>query len=465
MACTTILVGKKASYDGSTMIARTEDSQSGVFTPKEFLVVPPEDQPRHYQSVLSNFSIDLPDNPLRYTSVPDALGKDGIWGEAGINSANVAMSATETITTNARVLGADPLVKDGFGEEDMLTLVLPYIKTAREGVLRLGQLLETYGTYESNGIAFSDTEEIWWLETIGGHHWIARRVPDDAYVTNPNQLGIDHYEFENPDDYLASPDIRNFINKHHLDLTYSNEHFNPRYAFGSQRDKDRHYNTPRAWAMQKFLNPEKDYDPKSFFIPWCQKPYRKITVEDVKYVLSLHYQDTPYDPYGPQGDAVSQRQFRPIGINRTSQTALLQMRPNKPSETTGIQWLAYGSMPFGTMVPFWTQVGTTPAYFRQTTDKVDTGNFYWSNRLIAAICDPHFQQHEADLDAYVETTMALGHAMINHVDTALANGESIDFEAENQKISDQIQSETDKLLAKVLDDASNLMTNRFSMSD
>ena len=59
MACTTILVGKKASYDGSTMIARTEDSQSGVFTPKEFLVVTPEDQPRHYQSVLSKFSIDL----------------------------------------------------------------------------------------------------------------------------------------------------------------------------------------------------------------------------------------------------------------------------------------------------------------------------------------------------------------------------------------------------------------------
>lgn len=55
--------------------------------------------------------------------------------------------------------------------------------------------------------------------------------------------------------------------------------------------------------------------------------------------------------------------------------------------------------------------------------------------------------------------------MINHVDNALANGESIDFESENQKISDKIQSETDKLLAKVLDDASNLMTNRFSMSD
>ena len=32
MACTTILVGKKASYDGSTMIARNDDSGSGHFT-------------------------------------------------------------------------------------------------------------------------------------------------------------------------------------------------------------------------------------------------------------------------------------------------------------------------------------------------------------------------------------------------------------------------------------------------
>ena len=65
MSCTTILVGKDASYDGSTIIARTEDSQSGEFTPKQFIVVKPEDQPRHYKSVLSSFEIDLPDNPMR----------------------------------------------------------------------------------------------------------------------------------------------------------------------------------------------------------------------------------------------------------------------------------------------------------------------------------------------------------------------------------------------------------------
>ena len=49
---------------------------------------------------------------------------------------------------------------------------MPYIASAREGVTFLGNLLEKYGTYEMNGIAFQDENEIWWLETIGGHHWI-----------------------------------------------------------------------------------------------------------------------------------------------------------------------------------------------------------------------------------------------------------------------------------------------------
>ena len=49
MACTTILVGKKASYDGSTMIARNDDSGSGHFTAKKFVVVHPEEQPKTYR--------------------------------------------------------------------------------------------------------------------------------------------------------------------------------------------------------------------------------------------------------------------------------------------------------------------------------------------------------------------------------------------------------------------------------
>ena len=53
MPCTTILVGKRATYDGSTMMARNEDSGAGHFTAKKLTVVLPKDQPRHYKSVIS----------------------------------------------------------------------------------------------------------------------------------------------------------------------------------------------------------------------------------------------------------------------------------------------------------------------------------------------------------------------------------------------------------------------------
>ena len=235
MPCTTLLVGKNASYDGSTIVARNEDAPSGEFTAKRYNIVKPSDQPRHYRCVISHLEIDLPEEPMRYSSVPNADLKEGIWGEAGVNEANVSMSETETLTTNERVLGADPLVRlqpacgalpevpGGIGEEDMLTLVLPYIRSAREGVLRLGDLLERYGTYEMNGIAFQDVDEIWWLETVGGHHWIAKRVPDDVYVVVPNQLSIDSFDlddaFGEQAEHLCSADLREWMAENHLDLT------------------------------------------------------------------------------------------------------------------------------------------------------------------------------------------------------------------------------------------------------
>ena len=116
-----------------------------------------------------------------------------------------------------------PAQPGGLGEEDMVTLVLPYAKSARDGVRILGDLLERYGTYENNGIAFSDVDEIWWLETIGGHHWIAKRVPDDAYVTMPNQLGIDSFDLDDAEgaqaDHMCSADLRSWMAEWHLDLT------------------------------------------------------------------------------------------------------------------------------------------------------------------------------------------------------------------------------------------------------
>ena len=102
-SCTTILVGKNATYDGSTMMARTEDAPAGNFFEKKHIVVKPEEQPKHYKSVLSKCEIELPDNPMQYTAMPNAIPDEGIWGEAGINIKNVAVSETETISSNPLV--------------------------------------------------------------------------------------------------------------------------------------------------------------------------------------------------------------------------------------------------------------------------------------------------------------------------------------------------------------------------
>ena len=488
MACTTILVGKDASYDGSTIIARNEDSANGEFNPKRFIVVKPEEQPREYKSVISHLTITLPDDPLQYTAVPNADLKEGIWGEAGVNEANVAMSATETLTTNERVLGADPFVEytpakgdepevpGGIGEEDFLTIVLPYVKTAREGVQRLGALLEEFGTYEMNGVAFSDSNEIWWLETVGGHHWIAKRVPDEAYVTMPNQLGIDEFDLEDAlgdqEAHMCSEDLAEFIETNHLDLAVENTTpFNPRDAFGSHSDSDHVYNTPRAWYMQRFLNPydevwdgpDADFTPRSDDLPWCMVPEKKITPEDVKYVLSSHYQGTPYDPYA--ATASERGIYRPIGVNRNDFMALLQMRPDVPEDFRAVEWLAFASNAFNTMVPFYANVDTTPEYLSNTTGDVSTDNFYWASRLLAAMADASYAKSVFHIERYTLSVGSKANGIINTYDDAQRAARAALRTKANEELAAMVRAETTDALNKVLFELSSGMKNAYSRSD
>jgi dipeptidase len=500
MPCTTLLVGKKASYDGSTIIARNEDSPSGVFEPKKFVVVEPSQQPRHYVSVLGHTAIDLPDNPMRYTALPNAIATDGIWAAAGVNTANVAMSATETLTTNERVLGADPFVSfvpaqgepgqagyvpeqpGGISEEDMVTITLPYVRSAREGVRRLGSLLQEFGTYEMNGIAFSDLDEVWWLETVGGHHWIARRVPDDAYVTMPNQLGIDQFDLDDAlgpqENFMCSPDLREFVLANHLDLSLDGQ-LNPRDAFGSHSDADHVYNTPRAWVMQRFLNPhsniwdgpDADYRPEDDDIPWCRVPERKVTIEDVKYALSLHYQGTPFDPYGTHGPSDRRGAYRPIGINRNSQLHVIQLRPYEPEATRALEWLAFSSNAFNALVPFYANVDRTPEYLANTTAHVTTESFYWANRIVAGLADAHFSACAPHVERYQQAVPARAYQVLRATDAAVREDgtgyceAAATLAAANDQIAAMLREETDKLLDNVLLTAGNGMRNGFSRSD
>ena len=486
MSCTTILVGKMASNDGSTMIARTED---GHFDVKRLTVVNPKNQPRKYKTKLSHLEIELTEEPMRYTACPNVDPKEGVWAASGINAANVGITATETITSNPRVLAADPLVeyrkaknrreKDvpgGIGEEDIVLLVLPYIHSAREGVLRLAKLLETYGTYEMNGIAFNDENEVWWLETIGGHHWIARKVPEDRVVINPNQFGMDEFDLEDAfgkqEAYLCSADLREFIRENHLDLNRDGK-FNPRNIFGSRRDRDHLYNTPRAWFMGRYLTPEShrwegpdaEFTPESDNIPWSLRPDRKVAAEDVQYLLSSHYQGTDYDPYLNR-DTGRRGMYRSIGINRTGVTTICQIRPDVPETIKGVEWICFGSTTFGAFLPFYTAVSRVPDYLSRITLDSNTENYYWGSRLIGALADSCYVAASQEIERYQTAVNAKGREIIRDYDRKMT--ESGDFsltEEANEKLAAMAKEETISTLNKVLQAASEKMKNGYNMAD
>ncbi len=348
--------------------------------------------------------------------------------------------------------------------------------------MRLGSLLEQYGTYENNGIAFQDVDEIWWMETLGGHHWMARRVPDEAYVVMPNQLGLDSFDFEDAygaqHDFMCSADLKEFVDAHHLNLALDEE-FNPRDAFGSHSDADHVYNTPRAWVLQRFFNPREniwdgadaDYRPSDNDLPWCRVPERKITIEDVKEALSNHYQGTPFDPYAKKGNLAEQGLYRPIGINRTAQLVCVQIRPYMPEAFRTIEWITFASNVFNAFCPLYANVNRVPSYVNHTPANVSTESFYWASRLIAALADPHFSENIAHIEHYQENVAWRGHQLLEHWEATIreqkaAYGDgSKTLEQANDALAAMLREETDRALKLILDTTSRLMKNRFARED
>ncbi|MFC6182021.1 C69 family dipeptidase [Lactiplantibacillus daowaiensis] len=411
-ACTSILIGKNATADGSTMIGRNEDSRAAWA--KKMVIHPHQefDDPQTFKSndVDHPFTMTLPTIRAKYTATPEWTPKYGLFEEDGINEYGVAMSATESAYCNARVLAADPYVQDGIGEEAMVTVTLPYIRSAREGVERLGQIIETKGTYETNGILFSDAEEVWYMETGAGHYWVAQRIPDDAYAVVANQLAIQEIDLADHENYLFAKDIRDFVVDN--DLVNSANGFNFRDVFGTQDLSDQHYNTPRVWDGQRYFTPELKQDPESFELPFIQRANRLIHVDEAQHYLASHYEGTPFDPVGSGTDADKHR-YRPISLAKTQESHVLQIRPDMPVNLSGIHWLAMGVSAESVYVPFYAGAATTPAAYQVATEKYDPTAAYWIFKLAGVLVDAHYHELHGKLqDVQKNLAIELGHHVI-----------------------------------------------------
>lgn len=398
-ACTSVLVGKKASIDGSTMIARNDDTFRPL-TPQRFFVIPAQKgQNQVWVSNKNGFRAKLPQNAQRYLITPNAdVAHEGVFGESGFNEKNVAMSATESVYGNERALACDPWIQNGLAEDSLQSLVLPYIDSAKDGVKYLGKLIAKYGSPEGNGVLFADQNDVWYMEIVTGHQWVAERIPDDAYAICANEVAIQQVDFNDPKNFMWAPHLQEFVKKNRLN---PDKHgFNFRHIFGTFNQEDRCYNTPRVWYGQHLLNPEIQQSPTSPNLPFICHTEHKICVEDVEKILGSHYNETPYDPFG-KGSDVDRHRFRPIAMNRTQNSHVLQVRNDVPADRAGVMWLCFGVPAFAPYVPFIANTKATDPSYEHTPLSMDDKSAYWMYRKLSMLVESHYAQFAPEDDKFL----------------------------------------------------------------
>ena len=465
-ACTSIMVGKKASMDGATYISRNEDRLVAIH-PKR-IIVQPAVSGRHetYVSPYNNMTAPYPESGYRYTSTPDANQSAGPNEEDGFNEKNVGMSATESVYANEKVLAFDPYVKNGLAEDSLATLVLPYIDSARDGVKYLGDLVAKYGSAEGNGLQFNDKDEVWYMEVVTGHQWVAVRIPDDSYAVAANQVAIQDIDFNDPDNYMWADGIQEFVEENNLNPDFDRWDF--RHIFGTDTEQDHHYNTPRVWFAQRYLNPiaSANQTPESPDMPFIRKPEHKISLEDIQYLLKSHYNETKYDPLG-DGNDHDRHVYRAISLSRTAQSHILQMRNNVDAKHAAIQWVEFGVPSFCAYVPFFANADDTDYSYRHFPKKMNLKSAYWLNEALAMVVESHYTDFmQADLD-YQDALNEWAQRRIAQVDDHAKNltGTKLTtyLTGQNHKIARHYNKKAKKLLFKLITEGTELSALTFKM--
>lgn len=464
-ACTSVLVGKKASIDGSTMIARNDDTFLPL-TPQRFYMHPAvSDRHETWVSKQNGFTAPMPENGYRYQAVPNVeVDEKGVYAESGFNEKNVGMSATESVYGNERALSCDPLVANGLAEDSLPSMVLPFINSARDGVRYLGNLIKEYGSPEGNGVLFNDKDEVWYMEIVTGHHWVAQRIPDDAYAITANQVAIQQVDFDDPDNFMYSEGIQEFVENNHLNTDQHGWNF--RHIFGTSNEKDRFYNTPRVWFGQSYLNPEIKQKPTSSELPFICRTEKKISVEDIEYILGSHYNETEFDPLS-SGNEETKTKFRPISMNRTQNSHVLQIRTDVPEDKAAIMWLCFGVPAFSPYVPFFANATDTDPTYSETPAHCDDVSAYWMYRKLSVLVEAHYQQfHQVDVD-YLTASKEKLRAHVNQAleeSKGLSGAELTNFLTEqNYAIVKEMRIKTEHLIHFLFEQSLTLSKLTYNM--
>ncbi len=384
--CTSVIVGEKATADGSFMIARSADSSA--LKAQHFVIHPACDHPEGamYRTKDHNgataFEYPMPAHAMRYTTVPN--WQTQLHGAVGFNEAGVGLTGTESIFARDDALALDPYNKaTGITEDDIPEVLLPRCRTAREACALLGRIIEEQGAGEGFGVGFADATDVWYLETGTGHQWIAHRTPADKYMATGNQGRLREFDPAR-EDMMGSATVMSFAKEHGFWNPETDGAFDFAKAYTRNDSRDRVYNDPRVWIMQKRLNPsiEQPVDDGRNFEVYLT-PEKKITVEDLKAIMRDHFEGTEHDPYagGLRGD----EPWRPVSVFRTYESHVMQVRPWLPKAIGNVIYLAFGMADLSVYLPYYAGLEAVPVHYGMGTCSADRLSVYWKYRKLQTL--------------------------------------------------------------------------------
>ena len=451
--CTTIIIGQEQTADGSMIVARSEDWDA--MEAKNYEIFEDTDNgPREFVAKDSPFRCELPEKALGYSAL-SPYNLHGHWGSAGFNTAGVGMSATESIFSNDEVLKHDPLVENGVAENSVFNITLPYVHTAREGVERLGMLIEKYGIAEGFGIGFVDSKEIWYLETACGHRWLACRMPKDQYFVTGNQSRFRTYDPNDKENYLASADLIEFAEKHGL-YNPAQGAFDFHEAYARDIKLDTTYNYPRVWGLQQLFSPEIKNDVTKNTFPVFAKAAHKVTLTELRTAFRFHYDNTEHDPYL---NSNPKEPYRPVSIFRTTQTHLLQVRPELPQAIGCVNYVAMGMADLGVFLPLYQGITSYPEAYTKGNGESSDDSAYWKFRKIMVLGMTNYNKYAPVIkEAYAKFEAETDQRQREMEEEYLRI-----YKTQPLHAKDMLQAFSDKILNSALDLANRLQEKLFTL--
>jgi len=451
--CTTIIIGQEQTADGSMIVARSEDWDA--MEAKNYEIFEGTDNgPREFVAKDSPFRCELPEKALGYSAL-SPYNLHGHWGSAGFNTAGVGMSATESIFSSDEILKHDPLVENGVAENSVFNITLPYVHTAREGVERLGMLIEKYGIAEGFGIGFVDSKEIWYLETACGHRWLACRMPKDQYFVTGNQSRFRTYDPNDKENYLASADLIEFAEKHGL-YNPAQGAFDFHEAYARDIKLDTTYNYPRVWGLQQFFSPEIKNDVTKNTFPVFAKAAHKVTLTELRTAFRFHYDNTEHDPYL---NSNPKEPYRPVSIFRTTQTHLLQVRPELPQAIGCVNYVAMGMADLGVFLPLYQGITSYPEAYTKGNGESSDDSAYWKFRKIMVLGMTNYNKYAPIIkEAYANFEAETDQRQREMEEEYLRI-----YKTQPLHAQDLLQAFSDKVLNSALDLADRLQERLFTL--